>query len=328
MAVKSSGELSMLNDIVAEFGGTAPHAMSEYYGGAGLVPAGANPNVPANGQIRFNNMYGSIAATVLTITSNTNNYNIATEAVAAGGDLNTPVLLTINSGVTVGSTSTSTPAMTTGTGWGSGTTINITNNGSIVGASGSNVYLTSSETGSGGRGGHASPYPNPQSGLAGTGGSVSTANSASNGGDAFYHAQTGSELSVIFDVTGTRSGGSAGTTYAQGGGGGGSMGANGRYTGPFYTAYRWGGAGGGGAGTPAGGGGSNFFGGSSGQSGSATSGGGGAGGTPSDRPGGGGGSGGGLGQAGGGPNPGAAGSESSVSGSAGSATAGNTGQIS
>ena len=32
MAVKSSGQLAM-TEIVAEFGGSAPHAMSEYYGG-------------------------------------------------------------------------------------------------------------------------------------------------------------------------------------------------------------------------------------------------------------------------------------------------------
>ncbi len=48
MAVKSSGaNLSIAGDIVAEFGGSAPHAMSEYYGGGDLVPSGANPGIPA-----------------------------------------------------------------------------------------------------------------------------------------------------------------------------------------------------------------------------------------------------------------------------------------
>ena len=128
MAVQASGaDLSITDDIVAEFGGTAPHAISEYYGGAGLVPAGANSGVPTSGQIAFSDMYGTVAATVLTISSNTSDYNIKTAAVAAGGDTNTPVILTINSGVTVSGSSSSTPAMKTDTGWGSGVTINITN---------------------------------------------------------------------------------------------------------------------------------------------------------------------------------------------------------
>ena len=137
MAVKSEGaNLSINGDIVAEFGGSAPHSMSEYYGGGDLVPAGANPGIATSGQISMNSFYGSVAATVLTISSNTSDYNIKTAAVAAGGDQNTPVILTINSGVTVSSSSSSTPAMKTDTGWGSGTTINIINNGSIVGANG------------------------------------------------------------------------------------------------------------------------------------------------------------------------------------------------
>jgi len=51
MAVKSSGaNLSIAGDIVAEFGGSAPHSMSEYYGGGDLVPAGANPGVATSGK--------------------------------------------------------------------------------------------------------------------------------------------------------------------------------------------------------------------------------------------------------------------------------------
>ena len=271
MAVKSSGSISILNDIVAEFGGTAPHSLSEYYGGAGLVPAGANPSVPASGQIKFSNMYGSVAATVLSYLSNTNNVNIATDVVSAGGDLNTPVILTIGSGVTIGSTSSSNPAMTTGTGWGAGTTINITNNGSIVGASGTN---SSNSYKAGGNGGNA----NSGSGSGGTSASGSSAQSENNGGTAFYHAQTGdSNLSVIFDTAGTRTGGSAGYTPYKGGGGGGGAGAT--NIGNNWSTY-YGGGGGGGAGSPAGSGGSSggtsgYTGGQSGSGGSLTGGGGG-----------------------------------------------------
>ena len=133
MAVQSSGADLTMQDLVSEFGGSAPHAISEYYGGGGLVPAGANPNVPTSGEVQFSDFYGSVAATVLTISSNTSDYNIKTAVVAAGGDQNTPVILTINSGVTISGSNASTPAMKTDTGWGSGNTINITNNGSIVG---------------------------------------------------------------------------------------------------------------------------------------------------------------------------------------------------
>ena len=189
MAVKSSGALAIQGDIVAEFGGSQPHSLSEYYGGAGLVPAGANPGVATSGAINMNSFYGTVAATVLTISSNTNNYNIKSSAVAAGGDVGTPVILTINSGVTVGSTSSSNPAMKTDTGWSNGVTINITNNGSIVGAAGSDTTTNPSSgggngggggnstgvagtvnTGSGGGGGSAtSPAPSTVGGSGGSG---------------------------------------------------------------------------------------------------------------------------------------------------------------
>ena len=156
MALQTSGQISLAN-IAAEFGGSAPHSMSEYYGGGDNVPAGANPGIATSGEINMNSFYGGVAATVLNITSNVNNYDIGAQAIAAGGDKSTPVILTINAGVTVGSTSTGTAAMYTGTGWSSGTTINITNNGSIVGASGSNSTGTAGSGGSGGRGGGSNP---------------------------------------------------------------------------------------------------------------------------------------------------------------------------
>ena len=74
MAVKSSGALSLTTDIVGEFGGVAPHSLSEYYGGGDNVPAGANPGIATSGAINMNSHYGAVAATVLNITSNVNNY--------------------------------------------------------------------------------------------------------------------------------------------------------------------------------------------------------------------------------------------------------------
>ena len=50
MALQTSGQIT-LSQIAAEFGDTAPHALSEFYG--------SDSGVPASGQIRFNDMYGA-----------------------------------------------------------------------------------------------------------------------------------------------------------------------------------------------------------------------------------------------------------------------------
>ena len=147
MAVQSDGaDLSITDDIVAEFGGSVPHSISEYYGGGDLVPAGANGDVPTSGQIAFSDMYGSVAATVFSISSNANNLNIKTLAAAAGGNQATPVIMTINSGVTIGAANNSAPALKTDTGWSNGVTIEIINNGSIVGGAGGAAAASSKRT--------------------------------------------------------------------------------------------------------------------------------------------------------------------------------------
>jgi len=272
------------------------------------------------------------AATALTISSNVNNYNIASAVTGAGGSLNSNVNLTINSGVTVGSSTTSTAAMLTGTGWGSGTTINITNNGSIVGSAGTDDNGTGGSGGSGGRRNDWT-YPNGSGGSAGSG----SAGSVNNGGDAFEHSQTAdNNLAVVFDTTGTRTAGSAGTRTFLGGGGGGGVGAPSNQCGTQLT----GGCGGGGAAN--GGRGYSYC--QGGSTGGATTGGSGGGGAGS---GGGyagnGGTGGDLGEAGtAGTNGystcygwytssgtgGGAGSTGTANGSAGVVLSGNTGQIS
>jgi hypothetical protein len=339
MAIKSTGALSFVTDIVGEFADTAPHSMSEFYGGGDKVPAGANPGVATSGEINFNSFYDCVAATVLTISSNTNDYNIGAACIAAGGDKSTPVILTINSGVTVGSSVSSIPAMKTDTGWSNGTTITITNNGSIVGSSGSNSSGPGGAGGSGGTGGTPTSPATPYSGGSGSTGSGS-AESANNGGNAFEHSQTADNyLSVTFDTAGTRTGGSAGTRTFLGGGGGGG---GGNHTG-WMPGRGAGGGGGGGANGGSGGGGgtgqdyngNGCCSGGSGANGGATTGGGGGGGgsSPQGYSGGGGGSGGNLGNSGSGgggagSNGGSAGSSGNASGSAGSALSGNTGQIS
>lgn len=64
MPLQTSGAIS-INDIATEFGGTAPHSLSEYYAGGGLVPAGTsgtNGAVPSSGQISLWNFYGTTKA--------------------------------------------------------------------------------------------------------------------------------------------------------------------------------------------------------------------------------------------------------------------------
>lgn len=353
MAVKSSGTLALGGDIAEEFNDEQPNSLSEFYrGGSAGVSAGANPNVPASGAIDFSDMYGAIGATVLTISSNTNNYDIAGAVQSAGGDLNTPVLLTVNSGVTVGSTSAGTPAMYTNTGWGSGVEITITNNGSIVGASGQAATVNPGSGGGNGGTGIGGLF----SGCTGRPGSAGSAGSGSaqsnaNGGAAFTHSQTANNnMAVVFATAGTRTGGSAAQTTFTGNGGGGGGGGSARA--PVGGGYHQGMGGGGGGGANGGSGadpsGSAFAdsGGQAagtGQNGGATQGGAGGAGTNmanTSTPGshaGAGGPGGDLGQAGssgsgancagGGPG-GSAGATNTAGGSAGQALAGNTNQIS
>ena len=67
MTLPSSGTLS-INNIVGEFGGSAPHGLSEYYRNGGLVTP-QNTSVPTSGAISISNFYGSVAQTTTTITT-------------------------------------------------------------------------------------------------------------------------------------------------------------------------------------------------------------------------------------------------------------------
>ena len=69
MALQSSGQIK-LSEIATEFGGSAPHSMSEYYSGGSNVPAGvqnaSSVTIPTSGQISLaSSFYGSVAEVVL-----------------------------------------------------------------------------------------------------------------------------------------------------------------------------------------------------------------------------------------------------------------------
>ncbi len=97
MAVTSSGQIK-ITDIVTEFGGTAPHALSEYYDAAA--------GIPASGIITVSDFYGASAALSLTVTSSQLNFDLYDALIAAGHSSSTIsgvaiFNLTINSGVTM-----------------------------------------------------------------------------------------------------------------------------------------------------------------------------------------------------------------------------------
>ena len=77
MAILTSGQISIGTtagtdrSITGEFGGTEPHALSEYKRGGTFVPDGPtqNANIPTtNSDIAMSDFYGSLAATPITVT--------------------------------------------------------------------------------------------------------------------------------------------------------------------------------------------------------------------------------------------------------------------
>ena len=218
MALPTSGPLS-LNQIHIEAGGTSGTTASINDADIRALIGKASGTT-----MSFSEWYGASGSVTinLTIAADTLNYNIASErggTYVAGA---TTVNLTINSGVTVGSTSTFTPALNTGSTWTAGDTINIINNGTIKGLGGN-----------GGVGGNA--YADPV-----TPGNSTAANATDGvvGGRAFraQFACTFTNNGSVYGGGGGGGGGgsvvygdSKGTTFGSvsGNGGGGGAGVNG-----------------------------------------------------------------------------------------------------
>ena len=59
MALQTSGQIT-INDIITEFGGSAPHGVNEYYRGGSYVGSG-NTGVPTSGEIQLTDFYGASA---------------------------------------------------------------------------------------------------------------------------------------------------------------------------------------------------------------------------------------------------------------------------
>ena len=186
MAIQGSGGIS-ITDIVDEFGGSVPHSLSEYYRNGGEVP-GNNTNVPTSGTISMSNFYNAVNEIQITLSSSTTNYQLSS---AFGSNWSTavPKRLTINSGVTIGS-STTTPAMSIEGSMGG--TLIVHNTGSILGKGGAG-----SSSGSGGAG-------------------YAAVKSDQNGNITFYNNSGGS----IYGGGGGGGRGGNGGTGGQGGSGG------------------------------------------------------------------------------------------------------------
>jgi hypothetical protein len=216
MALPTSGPLS-LNQIHIEAGGTSGTTASINDADIRALIGKASATT-----MSFSEWYGASGSVTIniTISSNTNNYNLWDNKGGTYSAGNTTINVTINSGVTLGSTSQGGYAFTTGLGWVTGDVINITNNGTIKG-----------NAGNGGAGGTAQNYPSTAA--AGNG------NNGATGGPAFRGQ---------FACTVTNNG----SVYGGGGGGGGGGGAASRSSGKgtFDNAYG-GGGGGGGAGVTA-----------------------------------------------------------------------------
>lgn len=147
---------------------------------------------------------------IVNINSSTNNVNLYTLSGSPAAPVN--IYCTVNASIS--SSSNTTYAFQTGTGWNGGSYIYIKNSNTISGTPGSNG--TNGNGGAGGRGGDstATAYYG-KAGSAGTSGTNGT-----NGGPSFA-ANNVSGVKILLNNLGTISGGSGGTAGLGGGGGGG-----------------------------------------------------------------------------------------------------------
>lgn len=206
MVIKTSGDLS-ISDIVTEFGGTAPHSLSEYYRGGSLVPDSTlNQNIPLTGSIRLSDFYGAQNTVYYTISTSIKELNLRSYLLSLGWNGITNTVLTIASGVYIWSDDTSVAGLVTGS-FPNGLTI--INNGFIIG----------------------------KGGTGGLGGGLSSAGIRKNGlpGGAAITINTNTAIVNNGYIAGGGGGGAAsegrndGGDYVSSGGGGGAGGGEGGY---------------------------------------------------------------------------------------------------
>ena len=200
-----TGQLS-LGDIAGEYGGSAPHALSEYYD---------KGNAPGSGEIQIHADFNGTANVFnFAISSNASQLNLRSAASSAGWDGSSPVHATINSGVVIYSGSTGSYAMVINGSWSGGVTL--TNNGTILGKGGSG--------GNGAFSGHC----NPKTQGCYCAGQTQSATSAGSGGPALQISSAVTIINANGRIAGGGGGGGGGSNYSSfaspGGGGGGGIG--------------------------------------------------------------------------------------------------------
>lgn len=126
MPLPTTGPLS-LSDIAAEFGGTPPHSISEYFGAASGVPGQGLA-------IGVGHFRGKSGMWQHTITANQQELNLRTYALANGWDGASAAEITVASGIYIWSDNTAVAGLDTGGAWPGGLTI--INNGFIMGKGG------------------------------------------------------------------------------------------------------------------------------------------------------------------------------------------------
>jgi len=267
MAMNTSGAISLA-------GSTAGVSIAQQLGLGATTQISLNDSavrtlagVPSGAIVMPTNFYGkSNTVTInLTIASNTKNYNIFSNkggSYVAGKSI---INLTVNSGIVVGSTSTSTYAMDTGSGWATGDVINITNNGYIAGKGGNGGAGHFGASGDSGVAGGAAinlqwniaTFTNSSGYIYSGGGGGGAGAPASGGRQRGYGGGGGGGSSIGAGGIGTQNGGN-GTNHGHGGGGaplppygggaGGSLGNYGGWGTPNIGGEGSAGAGGGGGG--------------------------------------------------------------------------------
>ena len=211
MACPSSGEIK-ITDLVSEFGGDVPHAITEYYRDGTYVP-GNNTDVPTSGAVSLTDFYSAVNEILITLSSDTENYQCATafNSASSGSWTSTvPKRLVINNGVLVGGTQ-QTPAITIDAQMAG--TLTIQNSGQVMGtagaagAAGGNAILVSTDASSsitwnnlsgaalyGGGGGGGAGGAGGDGGAGGAGGTGGQGQTTQNQGSGHNHSSGGNQI--------------------------------------------------------------------------------------------------------------------------------------
>ena len=225
MPLPGSGQIT-LDQIHQEAGGSTETS-------AGINDADIRSLIGASSEqnnLSFADFYGASARTVvvLSINNNMNNYNIYTNRTGSYVAGQTDVQLYINSAAAVGSTSTGLYALDTGTGWASGDTIGIINNGTVKGRGGNGgnggSAAYNSSVGAGSAGGTGGPAFRAQFACSVTNNGSFYGGGGGGGGGGSDYKTTSGKTTDTFVNGGSGGGGGAGIDGGTGGSGGSATG--------------------------------------------------------------------------------------------------------